>query len=125
MASPFGDHPIRILCRCLRSPQRLLGGATEKESPELAEALQDVSSNRGSGEKTDPLLVPVVPTTVPISVPTTTMDFLTIIRAIAMAEARSTVAGAITMMPPKRSKPVALVPIIAPARAKPVATAMH
>ena len=94
-----------------------------KESPAIGEALQDVSSNRGSGEKTDPLLVPVVPTTVPISVPTTTMHFLTIIRA--MAEARSTVAGAITMVPPTRSKPVAPVTLIAPARAKPVATAMH
>jgi hypothetical protein len=88
-----------------------------KESPAIGEALQDVSSNRVSGEKTDPLLVPVVPTTVPISVPTATINFLTIIRAIAMAEARSTVAGAITMVPPTRSKPVTPVPIIA--------TAMH
>ncbi len=53
MASPFGDHPIRILCRCLRSPQRLLGGATEKESPELAEALQDVISSHVSGGELD------------------------------------------------------------------------
>jgi hypothetical protein len=88
-----------------------------KESPAIGEALQDVSSNRVSGEKTDPLLVPVVPTTVPISVPTATMDFLTIISAT--AEAWSTVAVAITMVPPTRSKPVA------PVRAKPVATAMH
>ena len=97
-----------------------------KESPATGEALQDVSSNRGSGEKTDPLLMPIVPTTVPTAAPIATMDFLTIIRAIiAMAKARASVAAAVTTITPTWSKSVAPITHIAPAGAKPVATAMH